>query len=161
MISVNKTIEDNVHEELSKQLSESDWEYALIAGIKALFPNYEVERTGGTSEKKHGTDILITIPGPLEDVQYGIAIQVKDWQHQAYNIHEAISQIKKADEGWREERTDLHIIDKVVVVTSAEIPDSLDMNALKKDDGVTILHTRNFRKFLRRMAVATAATMED
>ena len=160
MGSVNKTIEDKVHKELSEQLAELDWEYALIAGLKALFPNYEVEKTSGTGEKKHGTDILITMPGPLEDVQYGIAIQVKDWQREAYNIHEAISQIKKAEEGWKEERG-LHIVDKVVVVTDAEIPASLDMNALKKDDGVTILHTRSFRRLLRRMSVATATIMED
>ena len=69
---------DSLHKALSREFAGSGWEYALVAGLKDLFPCYQVERTSGRGEKQHGTDILISMPGPLEHVHYGIAIQVKD-----------------------------------------------------------------------------------
>ena len=74
--------------------------------------------------RKHGTDILITIPGLLENVQYGIAIQVKNWRGEvaSQDIDEAIEKLKLADEGWPKIKSDLRIIEKILVVTDTEVP---------------------------------------
>ena len=157
MKSVNETIAKGVHEALSEQFNGSEWEDALAVGLKTLFPNYEVERTGGTGEKKHGTDVLITMPGPLQTVQYGIAIQVKDWQGIAHNVGEAVKQIEKADEGWKQERPELRIVDKIVVITGADIP-----NGTPRERGsVAIMTPQELRELLRRMAIATAAATDE
>ena len=89
--SVNEVVKEaglgkSLHDVLSKEFADSGWEYALVAGLKDLFPCYRVERTGGRDERQHGTDILITMPGPLDEVEYGIAIQVKDWKGEAKKI---------------------------------------------------------------------------
>ena len=36
------------------QFSESEWEFALVHGLKKLYPHYKVERVGGKAEKEHG-----------------------------------------------------------------------------------------------------------
>lgn len=157
MKSLNERIEARVHKALLEQFEGSEWEYALAIGLKALFPHYGVERTGGAVEQKHGTDILITMPGPLPNVQYGIAMQVKDWRDTAFNVSGAVDQVKKADEGWKDLRPGLRIIDKIVVVTGAAIPD----DEQRERDGVTILAPRDLQELLRRMAVATAAARDE
>ena len=157
MKSLNEHIGQGVYQALLKEFEGSDWEHALVVGLKALFPNYGVERTGGVGEEKHGTDILITIPGPLGTGQYGIAIQVKDWRETASNVGDAVAQIRRADEGWRISRPELRIIDKIVVVTGADIP----ANSQAEQDGVTILTPQELRQLLRRMAVAMAAAMDE
>ena len=157
MRSVNERIEEGVHNALLNQFEGYEWEYALVVGLKALFPNYGVERTGGTSEQEHGTDILITMPGPLRTVQYGIAMQVKDWRDVAHNIGDAVDQINRADEGWKRYRPELRIVDKIVVVTGANIPDDTP----RERDGVTIMTPQELKELLRRMAVATAAAMNE
>ena len=157
MKSLNEHIGKGVHEALLEQFEGSEWEHALVIGLQALFPKYRVERAGGAGEQKHGTDILITMPGPLPNVQYGIAMQVKDWQDNAFNLSDAVDQVKKADEGWKKLRPGLRIIDKIVVVTGADIPD----NEQRERDGVTILAPRDLQKLLRRITVATAATMDE
>ena len=159
MRSVNETIANGVHEALLKQFNGAEWEDALAVGLKALFPNYEVERTGGVGEQIHGTDILITMPGPLQNVRYGVAIQVKDWQGDI-SIDEAVEQIKKADEGWKQERPELRIVDKIVVITGAHISNTTATTAREKD-GVTIMTAQELRELLRRMAIAIAAAMDE
>ena len=157
MRSVNERIAEEVHAALLNQFAAHEWEHALVVGLKALFPNYGVERTGGAGESKHGTDILITIPGPLQTVQYGIAIQVKDWRDGADNIGDAVAQINRADEGWKRCRPELRIVDKIVVVTGTEISDKIP----REHNGVTILASKELKDLLRRMAVAIAAATDE
>ena len=122
-----------------------------------MFPYFQVERTGGPKESEHGTDILVTMPSPLESVQYGIAIQVKDWKGVSSNIDDAIRQIQKADEGWPKVREGLRIVEKIVIVTEAEqLPEGF-----KHGDDIKILHSDKLKKLLRRMALVTAATMDE
>ena len=159
MRSANERIEEGVYRTLLEHLEGSDWEYALVVGLKAMFPDYEVERTGGAGEQEHGTDILITMPGPLRTVQYGIAIQVKDWREVADNIGDAVAQITKAEDGWKRYRPEFRIVEKIVVVTGAHIPN--DKLRTAEAEGVTILASKELRKLLRRMAVAIAAKMDE
>ena len=150
-------IEEEIHEKLSKEFAGSGWEYALVEGLKAMFPGYQVERTGGAGEPKHGTDILVTMPGPLEYVQYGIAIQVKDWQDEAHKIDKAAEQLRKADEGWKEDRAGMSIIEKILVLTETEAPSGWE----NSNNDIEILGRRNLKILLGRMALATAAIMDE
>lgn len=158
-----RDIETKIHSELANQFAGPDWEYALVEGLKALFPYFQVERTGGPKESEHGTDILITMPSPLESVQYGIAIQVKDWKGVSSNIDDAIRQMKKADEGWPKVREGLRIVEKIVIVTEAELPEGLKPDEIEHKHGndTKILHSDDLKKLLRRMALVTAATMDE
>lgn len=149
-----KEIEGNLLEALSDQFQAAEWEEALKTGLEALFPTYKVGVTGGRGEEKHGTDILLTMPGLLED--YGIAIQVKDWQGKAGNIESAIDQIEKADEAWKEFR----IVDKIIILTEAsELPPEAEAEANEK--GITILYSEDFKQLLRKMAFATVIKKGD
>ena len=148
-------IENDLLEELSKQFRADEWEDALKTGLEALFPTYKAEVTGGRGEEKHGTDILLTMPGLREDY-YGIAIQVKDWQGKAVNIKSAIAQIEKADEAWEEFR----IVDKIIILTEAnELPPEAEAEANEK--GITILYSGDFKQLLRKMAFATVLKEGD
>ena len=148
-------IENDLLEELSKQFRADEWEEALKTGLEALFPTYKAEVTGGRGEEKHGTDILLTMPGLREDY-YGIAIQVKDWQGKAVNIKSAIAQIEKADEAWEEFR----IVDKIIILTEAnELPPEAEAEANEK--GITILYSGDFKQLLRKMAFATVLKEGD
>ncbi len=165
MGSVDRDIETKVHEELAGQFANEGWEDVLVEGMKALFPYFQVERTGGQRgrerESEHGTDILVTMPSPLESVQYGIAIQVKDWQGVSSNIDYAIKQIQKADKGWPEVREGLRIVEKIVIVTEAKLPEGLKPSEIERENGIKILHSGKLKKLLRRMALVTAATMDE
>lgn len=156
--NVNEVVEKaglgkSPHDVLSKEFANSGWEYALVAGLKDLFPCYRVEWTGGRGEKQHGTDILITMPGPLDSVEYGIAIQVKDWKGNPGNIKEAIAQIRKADE-FSNKRPKLRIVEKIVVLTEAGYPED-------QPDGVAVIDRHELKKLLARMALATAAKPDE
>ena len=154
----NPSIEDAIHKKMNDQFDADEWEYALVAGLEVLFPNYQVERTGGADEQKHGTDVLITIPGLLKNVQYGIAIQIKDRQGKvtSQDIDGAIKKLKLADKGWPKMKSDLRIIEKILVVTDTEVPAEQ-----KNDSDVTILDAPNLKRLLRRMALTIAAQEGD
>ena len=145
--------------ELSGQFRAAEWEEALKTGLEALFPTYKVEVTGGRGEEKHGTDILLTMPGLREDY-YGIAMQVKDWQGEAWNIQSAIAQIENAEEDWKKIRPDLRIVDKIVILTEAnELLPRAEDEANEK--GITILRSEDLKQLLRKMAFATVIKEGD
>ena len=153
-----KQIEKDLLEELSKQFRAAEWEEALKTGLEALFPTYKVGVTGGKGEEKHGTDILLIMPGLLED--YGIAIQVKDWQGEAWNIKPAIDQIENAEKDWKEIRPDLRIVDKIIILTEAnELPTEEEDKANEK--GITIFRSEDLKQLLRKMAFATVIKKGD
>ena len=148
-------IENDLLKALSEQFRADEWEEALKTGLEALFPAYKAEVVSGPREKKHGTDILLTMPGLREDY-YGIAIQVKDWQGEAWDIESAIAQIEKADEAWEEFR----IVDKIIVLTEAnELPPGKEDEANEK--GITILYSEDLKQLLRKMAFATVIKEGD
>lgn len=112
----NTLFADKLYEAANTQFSHEEWEFALIEGLRSIFPEpIFVERTGGTSEKEHGTDILITIPGILGS-RYLIAIQVKDYS--GIVGKSPIAQISKADAYWNNE-TD-KVIDKYLIITKSK-----------------------------------------
>ena len=110
-------IKIELYNKMYSQFSESEWEFALVHGLKKLYPHYKVERVGGKTEKEHGADIIIKIPSPLtyDDSYYIIAIQVKDYSK--FVGLEPIDQILKADSypEWRDV-----LLEKWVILTGCE-----------------------------------------
>ena len=154
MASLKDQVEDAVHRNISEKFEGTSWEFGLVEGLRALFPAYYIERTGGNTEKSHGTDILITMPG-LAEQKYGIAIQVKDkqWQVSDASIDKAVQQIKKADDYWPQERGDLRIIEKIVVFT--------DVDVSRREQDVIFVDRKGLKSLLRRMAIALATRADN
>lgn len=126
-----KVFADKLYEKLTEQFTREEWEFALVYGLKQMFPFYQIERVGGKEEKNHGTDILIKLPSILSNYSYAIAIQVKDYD--GFVGKEVISQINKADNYWDSEN--LKLIEKIVIITKA-----------KKDDNIRLLeHDKNVK----------------
>ena len=126
-----KLFADKLYEKLTEQFTREEWEFALVYGLKQIFPFYQIERVGGKEEKNHGTDILIKLPSLLSNYSYAIAIQVKDYD--GFVGNEVISQINKADAYWESEN--LKLIEKIVIITKA-----------KKDDNIRLLeHDKNVK----------------
>ena len=126
-----KLFADKLYEKLTEQFTREEWEFALVYGLKQIFPFYQIERVGGKEEKNHGTDILIKLPSLLSNYSYAIAIQVKDYE--GFVGKEVISQINKADDYWESEN--LKLIEKIVIITKA-----------KKDDNIRLLeHDKNVK----------------
>jgi len=126
-----KLFTDKLYEKLTEQFTREEWEFALVYGLKQIFPFYQIERVGGKEEKNHGTDILIKLPSLLSNYSYAIAIQVKDYD--GFVGNEVISQINKADDYWESEN--LKLIEKIVIITKA-----------KKDDNIKLLeHDKNIK----------------
>ncbi len=122
---------DKLYEKLTEQFTREEWEFALVYGLKQMFPFYQIERVGGKEEKNHGTDILIKIPSILSNYGYAIAIQVKDYD--GFVGNEVIAQINKADNYWDSEN--LKLIEKIVIITKA-----------KKDENIRLLeHDKNVK----------------
>jgi hypothetical protein len=122
---------DKLYVKLTEQFTREEWEFALVYGLKQMFPFYQIERVGGKEEKNHGTDILIKLPSILSNYSYAIAIQVKDYD--GFVGKEVVSQINKADNYWDSEN--LKLIEKIVIITKA-----------KKDDNIRLLeHDKNVK----------------
>ena len=122
---------EKLYDKLIEQFTREEWEFALVYGLKQMFPFYQIERVGGKEEKNHGTDILIKIPSILSNYEYAIAIQVKDYD--GFVGNEVITQINKADNYWDSEN--LKLIEKIVIITKA-----------KKDENIKLLeHDKNVK----------------
>lgn len=139
---------NELYERLNESLSNEEWEYALVEGLRKIYPSpIVVERTGGILEKQHGTDILIKFPG-LSDYQYAIAIQVKDYS--GYMSGYAVKQISKADDYWKKEEG-LVLIDKYVIVTKCKQESNLEI--AKIDNSVKIIFAHELKDLLMKMGM--------
>ncbi len=147
----NSVFDDNafknkVYEQIVKQFSREEWEYALVAGLKELFPFYSIERVGGVSEKNHGTDILIKLPSLISNYAYGIAIQVKDYK--GFVAEDVINQINQAETYWESEN--LKLIEKIVVITQAEKNNNEKL--LDNDSNVKFIFAEELKTLLHKIA---------
>jgi hypothetical protein len=130
------------YEKLTKDFTNEEWEYAIVQGLQKLYPYFEISRTGGITEAKHGTDILIKIPSLIPNSTYGIAIQVKDYSNIVGN--EVISQINKSRLYW--EKENIIIIDKIVIVTKAKKGDNISL--ANQDLSVNFIFTNDFKDLM-------------
>jgi hypothetical protein len=124
-----KDFTENLYKKLNEQFTREEWEFALIHGLKKIFPLYTVERVGGGNESEHGTDILIRMPGIISDFEYAIAIQVKDYE--GFVADDVIRQINKAEKYWNNEN--IKLIEKIVIITRADKDDNLHLLENKSD----------------------------
>ena len=137
---------NKLYDKFMEQFTGEEWEFTLVNGLKELYPFYQIERVGGKDEENHGTDILIKLPSLLNDYQYAIAIQVKDYEGEVGQ--EVIDQINKADNYW--ENGNLKLIEKWVIVTKA--PKEINEDIAKNESGVRILFAGEFKNLLSRIA---------
>ena len=141
-----KLFSDKIYGKLNEQFTREEWEFALVYGLKRLFPFYQIERTGGSSEVNHGTDILIKLPSIIPNYVYAIAIQVKDYESVVGK--EVIEQINKADAYWASENVKL--IDKVVIITRAVRDDNLGL--LEHDKSVRFIFANELKQILTEIS---------
>ncbi len=135
-----------IYERFNNSFTKQEWEFTLVNGLKKVFPFYKIERVGGKNEKKHGTDILIKIPSLLDEYEYAIAIQVKDYIGQVSK--NVINQIKKADSYWENEN--LILIDKWIIITRAT---SEANEKLKEEAGnVKIVFANELKPLLNKIS---------
>lgn len=124
----NEVFDENVfanklYYKLTEQFTREEWEFALVYGLRQMFPYYQIDRVGGKEEKNHGTDILIKLPSILSNYEYAIAIQVKDYN--GFVSSEVINQIEKAEKYWNSEN--LQLIEKIVIITKANKDNNLKL----------------------------------
>lgn len=145
---------DRLNEEMQKGFTSAEWEFILVEGLQKLFPFYTVERVGGKKEKEHGTDILIKLPSLLDEYQYAIAIQVKDYE--GFVQDDVIRQINKADDHWHKEN--LKLIDKWIIITKAarDANPTLDQN----NSGVQIIFAEELKELLNRIGLKITGETE-
>jgi hypothetical protein len=127
---------------LTEQFTREEWEFALVHGLREMFPYYQIDRVGGTEEKNHGTDILIKIPSILPNYEYAVAIQVKDYE--GFVGEGVINQINKADNYWGSENQKL--IDKIVIITRANKDNNLRL--LEKDKSIKFIFATELKQLL-------------
>ena len=130
-----------------------EWEECLKFGIEKLMrasDGFRVELTSNKKEGKHGADLLIFIPNPIdEEREYVIVVQIKD--HKDVINNAAIDQIDKAtytdyfDEGTT-------VIEKMVLITGAEKEVNTDVADYAEKEGVKILFKESFNNLLARIA---------
>ena len=137
-----KAFADNLFTKLSEQFNNEEWEYALVYGLRILFPYYQVDRVGGREENKHGTDILIKIPNILSDYEYAIAIQVKDYEGCVGK--EVIEQINKADQYWKDKN--IKLIEKFVIVTKAGKANNISL--IENDSNIKFIFAEELKQLL-------------
>ena len=135
----------DLFEKLNEQFAQEEWEFALAAGLRNLYPYYQVERVGGREEKHHGTDILIRMPSLLPDYEYAIAIQVKDYE--GFIGKDVIRQINKADTYWESEN--LKLVEKWIIVTRAFKETNLDI--ANRESDIRIVFADELKELLSRI----------
>lgn len=146
---------DSLYNKLSHSLNASEWEYALIEGLKALYPEpyFTVKREGGKAEKNHGCDISIQIPG-IGGKYYLIAIQVKDYQGKISDYAE--KQISKASY-FEEKDSECILIDKIVIVTHSPKEIHSELLEAGEKNGVRYLFEEDTKELCSQLAFAYIA----
>ena len=137
---------NKLYNKFIEQFTREEWEFALVNGLKELFPFYQIERVGGKEEKKHGTDILIKLPSLLTGYEYAIAIQVKDYE--GIVGRSVIDQINKADDYWESEN--LKLIEKWLIITKASKDVNIELT--EEDSNVKIIFAGELKELLSRIA---------
>jgi hypothetical protein len=134
---------------LKSIFSKSDWEYLLIDVLQHLNPGWKVGRTGGKTEAKHGTDILVTIPDLFRDGHYGIAIQVKDYE--GFVNDDPIHQILKAKNGyWKD--VGIEILELVIVLIRGDKEAGHQLKKSAAEAGVRLIWSTDIEELLFRSA---------
>lgn len=138
----------SVYDKLNTQFNAESWESVLEESLKNLYPYAQIERVGGSNERKHGTDIKITIPGLSSTKDYVIAVQVKD--HVGGVGESVIEQINRASY-WNKGGEKL--IEKVVIFTRAKREDNYGLVEIGDQHEVKFVFAEDLEVILTRYAM--------
>lgn len=142
-------------DKFNAQFQSTEWEYLLIEVLQTLVPQYVVERVGGKSEKEHGADITITIPGIFPEDGYVIAIQVKDFK--GSTADSAVKQIQKAD-AYFTSQDDRKLIEKWVIYTNI---DKENHTRSIEPENTRIFYRKDVERLLTRAGFQVMATFYE
>lgn len=142
-----QTFANALFQDIQKQLQASEWEDALVCGLKELFPEpiFTIERTGGNTEVEHGTDVVIKFSNPLSQINYIIAIQIKDYKNMVWNIQDIINQTNKASY-W--DKNEDKLIEKILIVTQAEKEQNIELVTSCKENNITLIMGEELKDIL-------------
>jgi hypothetical protein len=147
-----KGFSENIYKKFNEQFAREEWEFALVHGLKKIFPFYDIERVGGRKESEHGTDILIKMSGIIAGSKYAIAIQVKDYGSPVTNedVKNAIKQISKADEyeAWKNEN--IKIVEKIIIIIR---PNEIGISLRENTSNVKVIAAKELEEILCNIAL--------
>ena len=146
------TFADALFQDIQKQFQASEWEDALVCGLKELFPEpiFTIERTGGITEEEHGTDVVIKFSNPLSQINYIIAIQIKDYKNTVWNILDIINQTNKASY-W--DKNGDKLIEKILIVTQAEKEHNVELVTSCKENNITLIMGEELKDILLQIGL--------
>jgi Restriction endonuclease len=140
----DEVFSDKLYAAMIDHLSNEEWEYALVEGLRKIYPiPFEVKRTGGILEAQHGTDILITFPGFLGR-KFGIAIQVKDYRKKVGKS--PVVQVNKSV--YWEDTEEIKIIQKIILITKSDRKENEDLSEFAKNNGVDVIYSDQLKDLL-------------
>lgn len=139
---------DQIVDEYNKKFTASQWEEVLKNVLEKIYPEYEIEKTGGMKEEEHGTDILVNVPGISISESYNIAIQVKNYEGKISdeNIDIIIEQVNKA-KGYKWENNG-KLIDQILVITSAEEKDNPKLIEECQKKEIRVIFSEELKKLI-------------
>lgn len=153
--AVDESFDENafakaLSENLNNAVQGPEWEYVLCEGLKKLFPDYSIETTSNKKEKEHGSDIIIRIPGILDNT-YIVAVQIKDYTDAVDNW--VVDQISKANEYFQSIQNEdgSVLIDKYLIITNAKSSDNNALIDKANEAGVKILFDEDVKRLLSKM----------
>ena len=139
---------DRIVDEYNKKFTASQWEEVLKNVLEKIYPEYEIEKTGGMKEEEHGTDVLVSVPGISISESYNIAIQVKNYEGEISdeNINIIIDQVNKA-KGYKWENNG-KLIDQILVITSAEEKDNPKLIEECQKKEIRVIFSEELKKLI-------------
>ena len=140
-----KRFSEKVIDEYNRKFTASQWEEVIKNILEKIYPEYKIEKKGGSKEEEHGTDVLINVPGISEN--YNIAIQVKNYKGEISdeNINIIIDQVKKAEEyGWEDGK----LIDKILVITPAKEEENPKLIEKCKEKNIKVIFSEELKKLI-------------
>lgn len=150
---IEATLKEKVHNKFVNNFQASEWEFALLEGLKLLYPEpyFYIEHVGGKSEKDHGADLLIHIPSICSKIEYIIAIQIKDYKS-SFNIRNVINQINKATFFENENKK---VIDKIIIITKSTYKDisSEDEQIMERYKDIRLIFADDLATILSRIVL--------
>ena len=136
---------DKIVDEYNQKFTASQWEEVLKDILEKIYPEYKIEKKGGSKEEEHGTDVLVNVPGISRS--YNIAIQVKNYKGEISdeNIDIIIDQVNKAEEyGWEDGK----LIDKILVITPAKEEDNPKLIEKCKKENIKVIFSEELKKLI-------------
>ncbi len=138
---------DKIVDEYNQKFTASQWEEVLKDILEKIYPEYKIEKKGGSKEEEHGTDVLVNVPGISRS--YNIAIQVKNYTGNISDnkIAEIIEQINKAGDN-EDEEEESKLIEKILVITSAKKEENPKLIEECKKEDIKVIFSEELKKLI-------------